>query len=231
MTDYRKSILNMLLDRYENSSGARAGEESQLPKRRILLTKREQTKLTSGLEDTDKKNHFLAQLSDLKDKGLIDFSWVRHEEGNLVDRIWLVTDPGSLDKSYRLIGRLPLETQLSRLEEQIRGAIRQLSPPEARNHDSLRPVSPPEARNHDTLRPQSPPEEQIRCFLKEQADRLRSRGKIPRYFSGDGKTDQAILDMLVFMEQNDREQMERLVSSRLYGDSKYWEKNIKSHVL
>ena len=222
MTDYRKIVLNMLLDRFENSSSARAGAASQAPKRRVLLTKREQAKLSSGLEDPDKKNLFLAQLSDLKDKGCIDFSWVRHEEGNLVDRIWLITEPESLRESYRMIGRLPLETQRSRLTEQIRNAIRELGDDKAGEEKAEEAI-----RVMETYEPGS----SIRFFLKEQADYIRSRGKIPRCFSGDAETDQAILDMLVFMEQNDREQMERLVSSRLYGDSKHWERNIKSHVL
>lgn len=210
MTDYQKIVLNMLLDHFENSSAVCADAASQAPKRRVLLTKREQEKLSSGFEDPDKKNHFLAQLSVLKDKGCIDFSWVRHEEGNLVDRIWLVTKPESMRESYRLIGRLPLETQRCRLIKQIQVALRELG------GDAV-------GTDEQSL--------SIFRFLEEQVGHIRTHRKIPRYFTGDEETDQAILDMLIFMEQNDREQMERLVSSRLYGDSKYWEKNIKSHVL
>lgn len=42
------------------------------------------------MEDPDEKHHFLGVLKELKDKGMIDYSWVKYETGNLVDKIWLI---------------------------------------------------------------------------------------------------------------------------------------------
>ena len=111
----RKVILKELLDRYERSRLFREGASSK----RILLDVSSCAAFEGISENADRKTAFLSALEGLKQEGLVDYSWVRFERGNLVDKIWLITDPESLKKSYQLLGRMPRAEKVQVLEEQL----------------------------------------------------------------------------------------------------------------
>ena len=78
--DYQKWILDTLLDKYEQSTAFQTGVFS----RRIMFTAANEKKLQEAMEQIDEKHLFLTVLQEMKAQGLIDFSWVKHEAGNLV---------------------------------------------------------------------------------------------------------------------------------------------------
>ena len=203
--DYQKEILNILLDKYESSKAFRTGESS----RRIMVHLSKVKVLKRAYENVDSKELLHDALRDLKEGGLLDYSWEKYEEGNLVDEIWLNPDLSMLRESCRIAGRVPLSDFLSDLLSDIDSLLERFS------RTSVSPDS------QDLLQ-----------FLQGQKQTIKEKMRVPRYFfSDDRKKNQDLLRFLQEMLENDGEEMERVVSTRLYGDSKYYERELKSKVL
>lgn len=92
--DYSKWILKRLLDKYYENSVFTKGEE----KRRVMLRPSRDAYLSECLEKPDAKEVIFNALAALKKNGLLDFSWVRFEEGNLIEAIWLNTAEESIQQ-------------------------------------------------------------------------------------------------------------------------------------
>ncbi|MCI1513593.1 MAG: hypothetical protein LKH44_08125, partial [Eubacterium sp.] len=203
--DYQAEILNILLDKYESSKAFRTGETT----RRIMVHLSKVKQFKKAYENVDSKELFHDALRNLKERGLLDFSWEKYEEGNLVDEIWLNPDPSRLRESCRIAGRVPLSDFLSGLLTDIDALLDRFTGSSVPS-DSL-----------DLLQ-----------FLHGQKENIKEKMRVPRYFfSDDRKKNQDLLRFLQEMLENDGEEMERVVSTRLYGDSKYYERELKSKVL
>lgn len=196
--DYQTWLLEQLLKKYEKSKAYVNGVFS----RRIAVDVKNERRLQEYMERPDEKSLFLSVLDHLKGEGLIDYSWVRYEEGNLVDKIWLVPEEESVRKCYLRLRQVPKKDQISVLRKQIEDSCRELK--------------------EDTP---------IRHFLFEIGEELDQKKQLPRFFSEDGRLNQDILKCLIYMENNEDELMERLLSSKLYENSKHFERNVKSRVL
>ena len=122
ITDYPQWVLGTLLDKYEDSTAFRTGVFS----RRILLTIPKETRLQELLEQPDEKRLFLAALDRLKAQRLIDYSWVRYEQGNLVDKIWLV--PENIGSCYQALGRTSATDRLETFRQSVSAALEKLPP-------------------------------------------------------------------------------------------------------
>lgn len=114
---YKKLLMNSLLDKYEKSrsySGQTTGH------RRILL------KLLQGdfpeydLERPEIRETINSVIQELTAKELVEYSWLKHEEGNIIEKVWLRLD--SLPKAYVEIGRTPKGDIVDKILEMIRGA-------------------------------------------------------------------------------------------------------------
>lgn len=68
-------------------------------------------------------------------------------------------------------------------------------------------------------------------FLDEMQKELSDEKRVPLFFAEDERLNEDILKCLVFIEENQDEVMERILSSRLYGNSKYFERNVKGKVI
>lgn len=203
--DYQKVILNILLDKYESSKAFRTGETT----RRIMVHLSKVKLLKKAYEDVDRKALLHDALRKLKDRGLLDFSWEKYEEGNLVDEIWLNLEPSMLRESCRAAGRVPLTDFLRSLLSEIDAFL-------DRFPDSS--VAPGSA---DLLR-----------FLQGQKKYIQEKMRVPRYFFPDDmQKNHDLFRFLQEMMENDEEEMERVVSTRLYGDSKFFERELKSRIL
>lgn len=197
--NYRAWILENLLDRYEKS-GQFLGKDSP---RKIAFRVEKEEELECRLERAEEKEQFLEALTRLRQEGLIDFSWVRYETGNLVDRIWLNTDGEILKQSYKALGRVAKGDKIEDLKTRLKfwlGKIRK-------------------------------DEGEIRPFLERLLEQTENKRRYPRYFTEISQRDDDILECLAFLAENQQEIQERVLSSRLYGDSKYFEREIKSKVL
>ena len=196
--NYEQELLNRLMDKYEKSKAFLTGVFT----RKIALTAAQEDWIQRRMENMEEKRLFFAVLKDLKESGLIDYSWERFEQGNLVDKIWLVPDEAAVRACYKRLGRRPAREEAEALAELIREYRRQL-----------------------------PPENSLSRFLADYEEELRAKGQIRQYFTHEPELNENILKCLIFMEQNQGEQLERLMSSSLYGDSKYFERHVKSKVL
>lgn len=170
--------------------------------RKIALTAAQEDWIQRRMENPEEKRLFFAVLKDLKDSGFIDYSWERFEEGNLIGKIWLVPDEAAVRGCYKRLGRRPAREEAESLAELIREYRRRLAT-----------------------------ENSLARFLADYEEELRAKGQILQYFTHEPGLNEDILKCLIFMEQNQGEQMERLMSSSLYGDSKYFERHVKSKIL
>lgn len=196
--NYEREILSRLIEKYEKSKAYSTG----IFTRRISLSLSQEKWLEQRMERPEEKGLFLAAIRELQNQGLIDFSWVKFEQGNLVEQIWLIPEETAIDACYRRLGRVPAREKaegLGRLIEEYRGKLEAVSP--------------------------------LARFLAQYQAQLQKTRQIRSFFTEDLALDEDILRCLVFMEQNQGEQMERLMSAALYGDSKYFERNLKSKVL
>ena len=217
---YEKRILNGLLDKYERSKAYREKSGNA----RVHLNPAGDAGWMEELEDPERKALFLEALDRLRDDGLIRYQWVRHEEGNLVESIHLVLDEDKVRECYRRVGRTPKAARVQALAEEISRALEsgRLSPGGA-----------------------------LEEFLLAQQRRLAEKKEIPRFFfeaeaespdragqtaeeSADAKN-RHLLEFLCAMDENRRSRnggsMERVISARLFGDSKYFEHHLKSKAI
>lgn len=226
-------ILNDLLDRYERSRHFREGMSAQ----RVILDASRCEWIVKCIENADEKGEFLDSLEGLKTEGLVDFSWVRFETGNLVDRIWLITEPDALMEAYRRAGRVPKASMLNALLNQLEAVITSLS--EERKQDKQK--SDASEKLHESGYQSFEKNYGILDFLIETQENIREKKKIPRFFfQSDGrKEDQEAAEkkngyLLRFLQETAEpadEQMERVISTRLFGDSKYFERELRSKVI
>ncbi len=97
-----KRIIKELIKTYEKSQGYK----DQEAKNRRVIIKPERFR-SLNFEDYEVKSAFFEALGNLKAQGILDYSWVRFEEGNLVERIWLNQKESSIDRAYSLLGITP----------------------------------------------------------------------------------------------------------------------------
>ena len=196
--NYEQELLNRLLDKYEESKAFLTGVFAK----RISLTAAKEDWLQKRMENPEEKRLFFAVLDELKEAGLIDYSWVKFEKYNLADKIWLTPETEAIQACYRRLGRLPAREKADKLLELIRQYRGKL--------DAESPMS---------------------RFLQDSERQIQRKGKIGQHFADDPVLNEDLLKCLVFMERNKGEQLERLMSSALYGDSKYFERYIKQKAL
>lgn len=196
--NYEKELLGRLIEKYEKSKAYTTGVFSK----RIALTVSQESWIQEYMEQPDEKRLFLGTLEDLRRDGLIDYSWEKYEEGNLVEKIWLVPDENMIRIGYGRLGRTPVKVkadELLALVEKYRCKL--------------------EAGTS------------LANFLEAYMAELKRKRQIQQPFTEDARLNEDLLKCLVYMEQNQDEQMERLMSSGLYGDSKRFERFVKPKAL
>lgn len=196
--NYERELLERLIEKYESSKAFTTGSFS----RRIALKAAGEAWIQERMERPDEKKLLFATLDDLKREGIIDFSWEKYEEGNLVDKIWLVPEENAIQGCYERLGRTPAREKANVLLALIGAYLQRLDAESA-----------------------------MTCFLKGYMEELEKKGQIRHFFTDDELLNEDLLKCLVYMEQNQGEQMERLMSSGLYGDSKRFERDIKPRAL
>ena len=101
---YKRLLLERLLDKYEKS---RSYTGKTTRNRRIIL------KLLQGdfpeydLEKPEIRETINSVIQEYGTKELVDYNWLKHEEGNIIEKVWL--QPDSLQKAYTEIDRTPKE--------------------------------------------------------------------------------------------------------------------------
>lgn len=197
--DYATYVLQTLLNKYESSKGFITGYFTQ----RISLVVGKDKILVNKLELAEEKESFLEALSFLKGNLLIDFSWVKYEQNNLVERVWLNLD--NVSEAYRFVKRQPKESKIRELYCIIGESYKACH---ERTGDSA-----------------------ICLFLAEELEKIFTTKRGTAFFREPSETARALLKALVWLNNNDCKDTERLLSVELYNDSKYFERYVKGKLL
>lgn len=114
--DYGAYILNKLLDAYERSSHYRG---DAVINRRIAF-RFTKTSLPPYFDDTTAR--YKTDINDacqrMEQAELISIQWMKHEEGNIIDRVYLNLE--HIDEAYRAVRRQPKASKASAVLELIR---------------------------------------------------------------------------------------------------------------
>lgn len=243
----KKLILNELLDRYERSKAFREGAST----RRILVNVSSCPQFSSFMEQGDSKREFLEALETLRQDGLLDYAWERFEKGNLVDKVWLNTDMERLEQSYRAAGRISRHQKLLVLEKQICAALSEtgLKDEELKRGDLTGFL----LEELDEIRTKK----RIPRFFFDEAGSFPTDGIFPDGQPADARKNRSLLCFLreiCFFDIKQagippditapgtdtpspvvtharEEELERVLSLRLFGDSKYFERELRSKAL
>ena len=106
MSNYKEIILNKLIDKFEISKSL-----IQITNRRIIL-KASNIK-EYNIEEYENKSIFHNEMKELKNEGIIDFSWKKNEEGNILNEIWLNKD--NIKNAYEKINRIAIKSKSQEL--------------------------------------------------------------------------------------------------------------------
>ena len=192
---------------YERSRLFREGDSA----RRIQFRPMEREEFAELAEQSDARREFLDTAEELAAEGLIEYDWVRYEEGNLIDRIFLRTEEAAEEaavrQSYLRIGRVRKQAQLDLLESQVQTAL-------FRIEAAFQKI-------------EGKGDEKITAWLRAVLEEIRCKRRIPRLFFKGEKDPESekmaeeknnrLLQFLELLAGNEDELLERVVSTRLYG--------------
>ena len=194
--NYEKLILDKLLDKYEKSKSF-AGESSN---RRIML------KILAGevteydIEKPLVRETFNSAIQDLAGKGLIEFSWLKYEKGNIIEKVWL--NISNVNLSYALIGRKAKRDSLETILE------------------------------YATKLLENGPQGWITDFLRGIEIKIKNCHSISGLLPSDEEQAMAILRAMEGIQKlKGGDILERVFSLYTFGDTKYFEKNIRHRVV
>ena len=95
--NYEQELLKRLIEKYEKSKAFLTGVFTQ----KVALTASKEAWIQRQMENPEEKRLFFAALEELKGQGLIDYSWVKFEKYNLIDKIWLIPREEAIRACYR----------------------------------------------------------------------------------------------------------------------------------
>ena len=157
------------IEKYEKSRAFTTG----IFAKRIALTAIQESWIQERMERPDEKRLFLNSLDDLKRDGLIDYSWEKYEEGNLVEKICLIPDEKAIRVCYGRLGCTPAKEKADELFKRIGEYLQELNSESPLSH-----------------------------FLKISMEELEKRRRIQGFFTEDQKLNEDIIKCLIYMEQN-----------------------------
>ena len=191
--NYRDTVLNLLLSKYESSKLYKTGSSSRLPQAAVAKEK----PLAEALETPEHKEQFLRDLALLEKEGLIEVDWVRFEKNNIPTVLHLIDHAGA----YAAAGRKPKAETVQETVEMLAEAAVKMK------------------------------EGDLKQYVLEAKALTEKNRSVPKVFDQDRKHNEDLLTFLVFLSNNTGTVMERVASTSLYGDSKYFEKELKAKVL
>ncbi|MCL6443566.1 MAG: DUF2220 domain-containing protein, partial [Alicyclobacillus sp.] len=204
---FARRVLEDLVDKYEDSEAFRKGEPS---KRRIQvkLTNALVPGYTDGSLDPEIRHGFHRSLTRMADDGLIELKWVQFEEGNILDRVYLVWE--ALDKAYLYLGRT------SRRDE-LQGFVTDM-----------------EHWLHALLDGGLPADFQwVRAWVGEAIDTATSRGRIPSNLVPVDADTRKLLQRAIagLVRKGEKTLPIRLFSKQYLGHSKLFEQQVQAHLI
>jgi len=120
--NYKNLILTRLLDKYEKSKFYL--DKNKL-NRRILLKLNSSEFPEYDIENTEVKEHINSVIDELYRNGFIEYEWLKHEENNIIDKIWPVID--RIDEIYKDTERVPKKTKVNNVIIMLKEARENIS--------------------------------------------------------------------------------------------------------
>lgn len=194
--DYKKMLLNRLLDKYEKSTAYLEGPA----RRRIMLKFNVRQFPEYDVEKTETREFINSVVQELAEKGLVEFAWLKFEQGNIIDQVWLCLD--KLEASYREVGRIPKKERVEKVLLAIQECRQRITTP------------------------------WIVAFLETAAEEIADKMSLTPFLPDDEELTQAVLTALCGIEKKGEEEcLERVFSLRCFGDSKYFERQVRHKIV
>lgn len=87
--DYKKYILETLIEKYNRSNHFKG---SAITNRKVVMYFNENEFPEYDVENSDLKGEIHYIVDRLKEKGLVEYEWLKGQKGNIIDRVYLVLD-------------------------------------------------------------------------------------------------------------------------------------------
>lgn len=98
--DYKKLLLNRLLDKFERSKSYLDAGVS----RRVMLKLGSADYPEYDIENSTIREIVNAGVMELNKKGILGYEWLKYEQGNIIHRVWL--KPERVEDAYQEAGRM-----------------------------------------------------------------------------------------------------------------------------
>ncbi len=112
--DYKKVILNILLDKFERSKSYLDNGSS----RRIFLKLFSKDFPDYNIEKPEIKELINSVVKELEVKQLVGFEWLKFEKGNIIEKVWL--RPENINMAYQEAGRPPKSSKALTIHKMVR---------------------------------------------------------------------------------------------------------------
>ncbi|MCL6599272.1 MAG: DUF2220 domain-containing protein [Alicyclobacillus macrosporangiidus] len=196
-------VLSVLLDKYERSRALTDGPSARRPQ--VRMADGVVPGYTGGSLDPDARRTLHQDLARLADAGIVDLRWVRFEEGNLLDRVYLEWD--GVHQAYALTGRTPLRDEMAVVVQEVAAWRRR----------QVAKGSPAWVLN----------------WADDVVAAVQARGRVgSQLLPPDPEDRRALLQALGgLVEKGDEVLPVRLFSTRYLGDSKAFERQVQGRLL
>jgi hypothetical protein len=196
-------VLSVLLDKYERSRALTSGPSARRPQ--VRMVDGVVPGYASGSLDPDARRTLHQDLARLADAGVVALRWVRFEEGNLLDRVYLEWD--GVERAYALTGRTPLRDEMAAVAQEVT-AWREREAAKGAPAWMLQ-------------------------WADDVVAAVRARGRVgSQLFPQDPADRRALLRTLAgLVDKGDEVLPMRLFSTRYLGDSKAFERQVQSRLL
>lgn len=195
--DYKRTLLDRLLDKYERSQ-AYIGNGSL--RRRVMLKLDSSEFPEYDIEKNEVREIVNSIIYDLRQAGIVDYEWLKHEQGNIINIVWLQLN--RVSEAYRYAGRIAKSDKINSILEAVNKTKEDINTA------------------------------WIKQFMDDVVARINSKRSVSPLLPDDIELSMAILKALKTLNDcGQEEQLERVFSIKCYGDSKYFERNIKRRLI
>ncbi|MEZ0536646.1 Wadjet anti-phage system protein JetD domain-containing protein [Caldicellulosiruptoraceae bacterium PP1] len=195
---------NLLLNRLLDKYEKSKSYIDGVSNRRILINMLSKDFLEYDIEKPEIKELINSIIFELKDIGCIDFEWKRFEKGNIIEKVWLNLE--NIKLAYEITKRQPKRDKIENILELLEGFLNEVQEEKV--------------------------PEFIKNYISETYNYIKTKKKTGVFIPEDINQIQALLKALKEICNNkEQENLERVFSIKLYGDSKYFERNIKKRLI
>jgi hypothetical protein len=194
--DYKKAILNILLDKFERSKSYLGNQSS----RRILLNLFSKEFPGYNIEKPEIREFINSIVRELEAEEIIGFEWLKFEKGNIIEKVWLRLE--NIDAAYREAGRASKSHRALVILQMVR---------ELKEHISL---------------------PWVKQYLEDTEANIETHKSASPFLPEDERGAQAVLNALKVIDAHHNEEyLERVFSLKCFGDSKFFEKQVRKRVV